>query len=420
MVNSLIISIFAAQFMILDMAYNKHLDKTEEELRELKAVYEKDELNRFLDGLEAGKIQKEEDVIALTNSIRISDGLAQLEYSRLKRLKDEGFTERYATNYNKRFSTTHMLMNKMRSSISRGLNLLENFCEKRPRRGHSKKKRGVVRNSKLGKGEYTLSLWGLEHYKESVKVLYKEVCGYTDDLTKCIDLCMEIIERVKVIRSNPEEADLIYNNSHRDTILNHRTAIKRFIALNANLENDILKKMQEWEEKKKDLKELKAALYHQLDENEWIDLCICEEVMEARRNGATNKERALWGDNTRQIMRAKVAYEHIDELEPKGQKGRIGGEFLYRLYVWSHILPNRGLDNWHEYFLGKYKEDGKGKLNPDKVGAMKMAKGKIAKMRLDEDNKIQAEFDKKLDELVKKYMIEEPEELDTVKDAVNF
>ena len=70
--------------------------------------------------------------------------------------------------------------------------------------------------------------------------------------------------------------------------------------------------------------------------------------------------------------------------------------------------------------MGKYKEDGKGKLNPDKVGAMKMAKGKIAKMRLDEDNKIQVEFDKKLDELVNKYMIDESEGANSVKEAINF
>ena len=402
------------------MAYNKHLDKTEEELRELKLVYEQNDIDRFIDGLEAGKICTEDEIISLTKTVQNNDGLVLLEYSRLKRIKDEGFIEHFATNYNKRYSTSHMLMNKMRSSFSRGLSFLEDFCEKKRRKGHSKKNRSVVKSSKMGQGEYRPSLWGLEHYIESVKVLYKEVVAYMDDLTKGINLCLEMIDGVKYVRSHPDEADRIYNKCHQDTVINHRATIKRFVNLNADLENDILKKMEEWEEQKREMKELKARLYHTMDENEWNDLCICEEVMAARQNGVTNKERALWGDNTRQIMRAKVAYEHIDELEPKGQKGRIGGEFLYRLYVWSHILPNRGLDNWHEYFLGKYKEEGKGKLNPDKVGAMKMAKGKIAKMHLDEDNKIQAEFDKKLDELVKKYMIEEPEELDTVKDAVNF
>ncbi len=400
------------------MAYNKHLDKTEEELRELRVVYERNDVDRFIDGLEAGDIKTEEDIINLTNTVRNNDGLALLEYSRLKRLKEEGFIENYATNYNKRYSTTHMLMNKMRSSISRGLSFLENFCEKKRRKGHSKKKRSVVRNSKLGNGEYRPSIWGLEHYKESVKILYKEVVGYTDDLTKCIELCIEMIEAVKHVKSHPEVADRIYDNCHRDTVINNRTTIKRFITLNANLENDILKKMQEWEKQKKEMKELKAELYHTMDVNEWNDLCICEEVMAARLNGVTNKERALWGENTHQIMRVRVAYDHLDELEPEGQKGRIGGKFLYRLLVWSHVLPNRGIEYWHEYFLERYTTNGI--LYPDKPSAIKMAKRKMAKLNLQDDKKEQKEFDHKLDELVKKYMIDEQDKPQAMKEAVNF
>ena len=400
------------------MAYNKHIDKTEEELRELRVVYERNDVDRFIDGLEAGEIKTEQDIITLTNTVRNNDGLALLEYSRLKRLKEEGFIENYATNYNKRYSTTHMLMNKMRSSISRGLSFLENFCEKKRRKGHSKKKRSVVRNSKLGNGEYRPSIWGLEHYKESVKALYKEVVGYTEDLTKCIVLCLEMIEAVKHVRSHPEVADRIYNNCHRDTVINNRTTIKRFITLNANLENDILKKMQEWEKQKKEMKELKAKLYHTMDVNEWNDLCICEEVMAARRNGVTNKERALWGENTYQIMRVRVAYDHLDELEPEGQKGRIGSKFLYRLLVWSQVLPNRGIEYWHEYFLERYTS--KGILNPDKPSAIKMAKRKIAKMDLQDDKKEQEEFNRILDELVKKYMIDDKNKPQEMKEAVNF
>jgi len=147
------------------MAYDRHIDKTEEALRELRNVYNQDEVERFIDGLEAGRITSEEQIIDLTNKIRKSDSLTLLELSRLKRLR-EGFIEKYATNYNKRFSTCHMLMNKMRSGISRGLKMLEEFCEKKRRRGHSKSKRNVTKNSKMGHGDYQRSMWALEHYIE--------------------------------------------------------------------------------------------------------------------------------------------------------------------------------------------------------------------------------------------------------------
>ena len=64
------------------MIYDKHIDKTEEALRELRGVYAQDDVDRFQDGLLSGRIDSEEKVIKFTNYIRTSDGLTQLEYSK--------------------------------------------------------------------------------------------------------------------------------------------------------------------------------------------------------------------------------------------------------------------------------------------------------------------------------------------------
>ena len=398
------------------MAYDKHIDKTEEELRKLREVYNQDDVDRFIDGMEAGRITSEAQVIEFTNKIRQNDGLTRLEYSRLERLK-VGFIEAYATNYNKRYSTTHMLMNRMRSGISRGLKMLEDFCEKKPRRGHSKKNRKVVENSKMGKGAYRPSMYGLEYYKESVKTLYAEVDNYTNDLTKCIDLCLYMIEQVKDVKEDPERADKIYTQCHKDTIMNHRSVIKRFISINADMENDILKKMEEWERQKKSMKELKAKLYHTMDENEWIDLCVSEEVMLARKQDVTNEERALWGDNKQHVMRVRVVIEHLDELFPEGKKS-ISGEFLARLLHWCNILPKCGLHYWYSYFYKNYMIHGM--LTPRGEQAIKMAKGKIAKLDSDIDKEQQQDFNNKLESIVKKYTEEPLEGTAIEKKAVNF
>ena len=45
------------------MIYDKHIDKTEEELCELRDVYSNNDVDRFIDGLEAGKICSDEQVI---------------------------------------------------------------------------------------------------------------------------------------------------------------------------------------------------------------------------------------------------------------------------------------------------------------------------------------------------------------------
>lgn len=399
------------------MAYNKHIDKTEEELCKLREVYGSNEVDRFTDGLESGRINSEEKVIEFTNYIRTSDGLTQLEYSRLKRLQEEGFIEKFATNYNKRYSTCNMLMNKMRSGISRGLKMLEDLCEKKRSYGNSKSKRKVVNSSKMGKSPYNSALWGLEQYKDSVRVLYSEIVSYKTHLNQCIDLCLYIIKQVAYIRNHPESAYEKHQKSRQEVLQNNRSVIKRFIDMNAEMENDLMVKVEAWKLEKKSMEEISAMLYHTLDENEYNDWIISEEVMAARRQGINNQERALWGDDKQQVMRCRTAYSHIDELNPEGQKGHIGGKFLALLHNWSMVQPNRGLEYWLTYFTDFYITSG-GVLTPVKLGAVKRGLTQILKVEI--DKKEVDDFNQTMDNLVKKYMIITSDQDNNMKRAVNF
>jgi hypothetical protein len=139
--------------------------------------------------------------------------------------------------------------------------------------------------------------------------------------------------------------------------------------------------------------------------------------MAARRQGISNQERALWGDDKKQVMRCRTAFSHIDELCPKGQKGHIGGRFLALLYKWSKTLPNRGMEYWHTYLSDFYKANG-GKLTPVKPGAVKMELGRMARGKVGDDEI--NEFNKRMEEIVNKYMIESPAKEKGMKKAVNF
>ena len=399
------------------MLYDRHIDKTEEELCELRDVYSNNDVDRFIDGLEAGKICSDEQVITFTNYIRNSDGLTQLEYSRLTQLVNEGFIEKFATNYNKRFSTCNMLMNKMKSSISRGLRMLEQLCEKKRSRRGNRNRHKVVDSSKIGKGAYTVSLWGFEPYRESVQTLYNEIRIYKGHLNECINLCLHIIERVKYVKAHPEDVHKKHLKNRKEVLLNNRSIVKRLISMNAEMENELMQKVEEWKQEKKTIEEISAYLYHMLDENEYNDWVISEEVMAARRDSITNEERAIWGNNKLQVMRCRTAYQHIDELQPDGQKDRIGGEFIAMLYRWSNTLPNRGMEYWLIYFTEFYKKSG-GKLTPVKKGAVKrclsmMATENIPKQEVEKFNLI-------MDNLVKKYMISVDDEGKEIKLVANY
>ncbi len=398
------------------MSYDKHIDKTEEALQELRTVYARDEEERFMDGLSSGRIDSEEKVINFTNYIRTSDGLTQLEFSRLRRLVAEGFIEKFATNCNKRYSTCHMLMNKMRSGISRGLGMLEKLCEKKRARGYSKAKRDVVENSKMGKSAYNLSFWGLEQYKESVSTLYNEVLSYKRHLTECIELCLYIIQQVAYIRNHPDIAHEKHQKNRQEVLQNNRSVIKRFIDMDVDMENELMEKVEAWKKEKKSMEEISAMLYHTLDVNEYHDWIISEEVMAARREGITNQERALWGDDKQQVIRCRVAYSHIDELNPAGQKDRIGGMFLAMLYKWSNVY-SRGLEHWLIHFTDFYKLSG-GTLTPVKVGAVKRGLTQILREIIKPADV--EKFNLKMDNLVKKYMIPASKQEKDMSEAVNF
>ena len=399
------------------MPYDKHIDQTEEALQDLRAVYKKNNIDRFLDGLESGRIRSEEDVIKFTNFIRESDGLTQLEYARLKRLVEEGFIEKFATNCNKRFSTCNMLMNKMRSTISRGADMLERFCEKKRSRGHSKSKYKVIDSSKMGRGPYMNSLCGLDFCIDSVRVLYNEVEVYKVHLTECIDLTLNICKQVAYIRNHPKEAHEKHLKNRMNVLQNNRSVIKRFIDLNADMENELMEKVEQWQKEQKSLEEISAMLYHTLDENEYNDWIISEEVMAARREGITNQERALWGDNKQQVMRCRVAYSHIDELNPEGQEGHIGGKFIALLYKWSSVSSSRGLDYWLTYFIDFYQTSG-GVLTPVKIGAVKRCLTQIVKEEIEKQEV--ENFNKRMDSLVEKYMIKSNNQVVQMKKAANF
>ena len=61
-----------------------------------------------------------------------------------------------------------------------------------------------------------------------------------------------------------------------------------------------------------------------------------------------------------------------------------------------------------------------GIMTPRGESAIKMAKKKIALLDSDEDKEQRQEFNQKLEQLLKKYMVEPTETTESMKDAVNF
>lgn len=397
------------------MAYSTQIDKTEFSLRELQAAYAQPKYDRFIAGLENGSIRTEEDVIGFTNYVKESHGILKLEFARLKK-HAKTFNKEYATNYNKYFCTAQQLMMKMRSGISRGIRIVVSFCPKTRKKLKQKTvKRSAVKNSKFTTAPYSKDLFS-EEYSQAVKELYNELELYINDLHDCIQLCIQVIEEEERIKQDPDRVHQIRTDCYNKTLGNNQIIVRRLKDSNASTENDVLKLKEKAEREHRALLKLEVKLFHTLDMAQWTDFVVCDAVNEARKQGISTEELSLWGDNPEQVMRVRAAIEHFDELLPEGQKEKIDGYILMRFHIWCATLPGRSLERWHIYFTTSYK----GSLTPTGISAIKMQKSKAAKLEKNIDDEQQEEFNKKVEKVIKKYVLVATEQANQPKKAVNF
>lgn len=199
------------------------------------------------------------------------------------------------------------------------------------------------------------------------------------------------------------EAYRIERENRKEALLNNHHVVKRFIEMNVDFESKVMKQVEELRRQKKTMEEICAILYHTLDNREYIDWKICEAMMAARRNDITNEEYAIWGDDKQQVMRCRLAYSHLDELELYGFKvcrhdDKLDGMLLAMLYKLSKTQC--GLQCWHTYFCKSYLNGG-GKHTPTKRGAIQAALAKISQEKV--SSEVLTMFDKAIECIISKY-----------------
>ena len=59
-------------------------------------------------------------------------------------------------------------------------------------------------------------------------------------MTDCIDLCLYIMQQVAYIRNHPVVACEKHQRSRQEVLENNRSVIKRFVEMNAEMENELI------------------------------------------------------------------------------------------------------------------------------------------------------------------------------------
>lgn len=382
------------------MSYPLYIEASEETLRKLDEKFKPVADDRYLYSLQQ-KRWTIEDIHTFNARLQISYDYTLKEYERIQELR-KTYNQEYPTDRKKYLSTAIELMAKMRSTLSAYRKIADGF-QPRKKRG-SKVKEGATAcdRTPLYNGAYSQDAFGWEVYPDKVvKDLLKNLNDYLELAGKCLNLCLEVIDEEKAIRANPEWAYALYQNSFDRSVSNCRLMIEYMKQKDEDIDNDIVKAMEDAE----DVKQLIAELYHAFSHDDFNFFCACKTISDGRKAGLTPEESTLFGkDSIDKVIRIRTLFNHILELiaqhdDAIGWKGMLDGEFVMHLLFWCGWNGTKNDD-----LLNYITKRCEGKVKVVKMGAVMREKRMLAY----KDNHVVAQeqqaFNQAIDQFVDAYL----------------
>ena len=355
------------------MGYPLYIEASEETLRKLDEKFKPVAEDRFLYSLQQ-KRWTIEDVHNFNARLQISYDYTLKEFKRIQELR-KTYNQEYPTDHKQYLSTAVELMNKMRSTLSAYKKIANGFQPKKKR--GSKVKEGVTTcdRTPLYNGSYSQDAFGWDVYPDkAVKDLLKNLNDYLDLAGKCLDLCLEVIEEEKAVHADPDWAYALYQNSFDRSVSNSKRMIEWMKQKDEDIDNEIVKAIEE----AKDVKQLIAELYHAFSHSDFNFYCACKTINDGRKAGLTPEESALFGkDSIKKVVRIRTLLDHILELTEQrkdaiGWKGMLDGEFVMHLLFWCGWNGSK-----NDALLNYVTKRCKGKVNVVKMGAVMRVKRQL-------------------------------------------
>ena len=382
------------------MGYPLYIEASEETLRKLDEKFKPVAEDRFLYSLQQ-KHWTIEEVHTFNARLQISYDYTLKEYERIKELR-KTYNKEYPTNHRKYFSTAIELMRKMRSTLSAYKKITHEFQQKKKRGRKLKEGLTAYDRTSLYNGEYSQDLFLWDTYPDNaVREMYKNLNDYLELAGKCLDLCLEVIEEEKAVRSDPEWAYALYQDSFNRSVSDQRRMIEWMKQKDENVDHEIVKAMEEAE----DVKQLIAGLYHTFNHSDFNFYCACKTISDGRKAGLTPEEATLFGkDSIVKVTRIQTLLDHILELTEQrndaiGWEGMLDGEFVMHLLFWCGWNGSK-----NEALLNYVTKRCEGKIRVTKMGAVMRAKRLLAHVSNDDIARQQQTFNSEIDLFVDSFL----------------
>jgi hypothetical protein len=279
------------------------------------------------------------------------------------------FNTRWATEDNKRFSTTKTLLNKLRSSLASIKKSYRETCpivRKQQPQGEMFRDRlspSVFERSVLTNGGCGRDLFGIESYSDNIQTLYIEQRALFANVLASLMLCYKEIEKEKLTKADPDRCAVLLEKQCRDIMKELNDTIE---IMQCPVTDEIQHFIDEM-----GLRDFAQKGFHEFSVEDIKKHAIC---VYKQQNGSMSKFAQIasltWIKNPEKGNDVKLLIEHFDEFRPENRK-KVSAEKILFFVNWCgdtveapqqqfyKILKtyyhNKELVDWHAITVRKNK-----------------------------------------------------------------
>ena len=309
----------------------------------------------------------EVDILLKIAEVRECLSIAHREFLSLSKFSLT-FNTRWATEDNERFSTTQVMLNKLRSSLASIKRSYRESCpivRKQQPKGEMFRDRlnpSVFDRSVLTYGGCARDLFGIESYNDNIQTLYVEQRALFANVLASLMLCYKELEKEKMTKADPDKCVELLEKQCRDIMKD----LDDTIDLMQCPVNDEIQQFID----KVGLREFAQQGYHKYSLKTVKDHAISLYKQQGVESNFVQVASLTWIKNPEKGKEAQMLIEHFDEFRSENRK-KVSAEKILFFVNWCgdtieapqqqfyNILKtyyhNKELAEWHAVTVRKNK-----------------------------------------------------------------
>ena len=265
------------------------------------------------------------DILLKIADVRECLSIAHREFLSLSKFSLT-FNSRWATEDNKRFSSTQIMLNKLRSSLASIKRSYRESCpivRKQQPQGEMFRDRlspSVFERSVLTNGGCARDLFGIESYSDNIQTLYVEQRALFANVLASLMLCYKEIEKEKLTKADPDKCVELLEKQCRDIMKELNSTID---LIQRPVTDEIQRFIDEM-----GLREFAQKGYHEHTIEEVRNHAISIYKQGAKSNIAQTAS-LLWVKNPAKGNDVQLLIEHFDEFRSENRKKVSSDKILF-------------------------------------------------------------------------------------------